>query len=142
VSTHVSPHFSWLEAACHSGAPVPPELREHAAHLAIDVLEPIRARWDGPIVVVSWYRTPWHNKQVGGATHSRHLLADGADIAPVTRTRVPELRSLIEQMLVAGELPGLGGLGVYPAWVHVDARPRPASGRVAKWFGMGFGAEE
>jgi uncharacterized protein YcbK (DUF882 family) len=119
---------------------VPNELRDNAVRLALDVLEPIRERWGGPLVVVSWYRTPWHNKAIGGAEKSQHMLALAADIAPVVRTKVPELRGLVEQMLSVGELPALGGLGVYPAWIHVDARPRP-DGHIARWWGRGIGSE-
>jgi uncharacterized protein YcbK (DUF882 family) len=125
----------------HCGADVPAEHRDRAIHLAVDVLEPIRARWQGPIMVVSWYRSPWHNKQVGGAPQSRHLLADGADIAPVNRARTAELFALIEQMILVDELPDLGGYGKYRAWVHVDCRPRRANGAITRWHGRGFGSE-
>ena len=33
--------------------------------------------------VTSWYRTPWHNKKVGGVRNSRHLLGLAFDVAPV-----------------------------------------------------------
>lgn len=141
MSTHVSPHFSWLEVQSHDGADCPPEHRDRAIHLAVDILEPIRARWQGPIMIVSWYRSPWHNKAVGGAAQSRHMFGDAADIAPVNRARTAELHALIEQMLTADELPDLGGLGKYAAWIHVDARPRPVNGHIARWHGRGFGSE-
>jgi heme O synthase-like polyprenyltransferase len=34
--------------------------------------------------VTSWYRTPWHNTEVGGLAGSLHLLGWAADITPVT----------------------------------------------------------
>lgn len=141
-TTHVTEHFSWAEAACHDGTPVPPELRPWARALALTVLEPVRARFGKPIVAVSWYRTPSYNQRVGGAQQSRHLQADAADIRPVALSDLPLLRACIEDMLRAGALPDLGGLGVYAGWVHVDIRQRAPDGHVARWRGaLGIGSE-
>lgn len=141
MSILISQHFSWSEANCHDGQEVPPEHRDRVIHLAEDVLEPIRARWREPIFVVSWWRSERHNKAVGGAPHSRHVQGDAADITPINRARNAEFARMIEEMLRDEELPDLGGLGVYPGWTHVDARPRPVNGHVARWYGKGFGSE-
>lgn len=137
---YITPHFSWAEAECHDGTEVPLELQPNARRLAM-TLEKIRERWGGPLVVISWYRTPEYNHRIHGAPKSRHVQADGADIAPVSRLEVGNLRSLVEEMLRDGELPDLGGFGVYRGWIHVDTRPKPASGHVARWAGKGVGSE-
>ena len=142
-TSHISPHFTWAEAACHDGADVPLELQPNARRLAVNVLELVRSRFGAAIIPVSWYRSPWHNKAVGGAEQSRHLQADAADVRPADLSELPRLRAVIETMIHQGELPALGGFGVYPGWVHLDARPRPADdpGHIARWFGRGFGSE-
>lgn len=141
MSILVSPHFSWAEAMCHSGAHVPAEHRDRATHLAEDVLEPLRLWWGGPLFIVSWYRDPEYNHRIHGAPDSRHMKGDAVDLAPQKRGDIPKLRALIEDRILLGDLPDLGGLGVYENWIHVDARPRPANGHIARWFGRGVGSE-
>lgn len=46
-------------------------------------LDELRRVWDGPIRVNSAWRCPRHNKDVGGAQSSRHLIGCAADISPV-----------------------------------------------------------
>lgn len=36
------------------------------------------------ITITSWWRTPWHNEEVGGVPNSRHQLGLAFDIVPVT----------------------------------------------------------
>lgn len=141
MSILVSPHFSWAETICHSGAHVPPEHRDRATHLAEDVLEPVRLWWGWPLLVISWYRDPEYNQRIHGAPKSRHMFADAVDLTPIQRRDIPKLRALIEDKIAEGELPDLGGLGVYESWIHLDARPRPADGHIARWFGKGVGSE-
>jgi zinc D-Ala-D-Ala carboxypeptidase len=139
----VTPHFSWLELACHDGTPVPVELQPNARRLCAS-LELIRARWGGPLVITSGYRTRAHNVSVGGARMSFHCDALAADIRPVSLTRVKDLNTLIEDMIRDGDLPDVGAVGTYPGWVHVDVRHRsPARPKhIARWGGKAFGSEQ
>lgn len=141
--SNISDHFTWAEAACHSGAEVPLEYQPNARRLAINVLEPLRARFGGPIIPVSWYRTPYYNKAIGGAEKSQHMFALAADIRPADLADLARLRAMVETMIHQGELPALGGFGVYTGWLHLDARQRPADnpGHIARWFGKGVGSE-
>lgn len=82
---YLSPHFKVSEAACHDGTPVPrsdPQrgyLRHKAQHHAFN-LERLRHRLGGkPLRILSWYRTPSYNAQIGGASESRHMFADATD---------------------------------------------------------------
>lgn len=140
---HISDHFAWSEASCHSGAEVPLSLQPHARHLALAVLEPLRARRGDALVVISWYRAPWYNQQVGGAAHSQHLLANAADIRTADIDQLPRLRAVLEDMLHETALPDLGGWGWYPGrWIHVDCGPRRPDGQPRHWVGRGVGGEE
>ena len=48
------------------------------------VLDPLREKV-GAIRVNSGYRTPAHNKQIGGATNSQHCKGEAADIFPLEK---------------------------------------------------------
>lgn len=153
----MSKHFPASEFACKDGTRVPPHLEPNREHLCAS-LEVIRAA-DGArgLEVVSGYRTAAYNRKKQGAAQSRHVTAEAADVRPIIRlmgVRVPwalvrnkrevirVFHEMILRMCQEGELPGIGGVGVYPSWVHVDVRPKPPSGHLARWEGAGFGAEQ
>jgi uncharacterized protein YcbK (DUF882 family) len=140
----ITPNFSWQEFACHDGTEVPDAVRPNVRRLCTSVLEPLRTRWGGPIVVISGYRTRSYNASVGGARLSRHCDGEAADIRPVSLARVVDLRTLVEDMIRDGDLPELGGVGTYKGWVHVDVRARPPGNprHIAYWSGTGIGAEQ
>jgi zinc D-Ala-D-Ala carboxypeptidase len=141
--THVTPNFSWAEVACNDGTEVPVELQPNMRRLCA-TLELLRARWGGPIIITSGYRTRSYNVGVGGARMSYHCDALAADIRPVSLSRVKGLHALLEDMIKAGSLPDVGGVGSYPSWVHVDVRLRSPSrpDHIARWTGRGQGAEQ
>lgn len=135
---YATPHFSWLEVACHDGTQVPAVLVPNMTETC-ELAEAIRFDFGDALVVVSGYRTPAYNKKVGGAEHSMHLLARALDIRPVSPYGIERLHEVI----LAG-LPRytrLGGLGIYPLWVHIDTRPKPPTGHIARWEGAGVGSE-
>jgi uncharacterized protein YcbK (DUF882 family) len=143
---YITEHFTWQEFHCHDGDEVPLELQPNVRRLCVNVLEPLRARFGGPLVVISGYRSPIYNEALrraggGAAEHSRHMTGEAADVRPAELEALPRLRALVETMLTQGELPALGGFGIYPAWVHLDVRERVPAGHVARWFGRGVGSE-
>ena len=88
------------------------------------LLQAIREHFNKPITITSGYRTAAHNKSVGGAKSSQHLLGRAADIQ-VADTPVEEVAAYAESLM-----PTWGGVGRYPVkagrakgWVHVDTRP-------------------
>lgn len=70
---------------------------------------------DRPVTITSGYRTPAHNKLVGGASNSQHLYGRASDIKVkgVSPSKVYE---------VADRIFAKGGVGKYPTFVHVDTR--------------------
>ncbi len=105
----LSRNFDDREFACrHCGVvKVAPHLVEH--------LEKLRTIVGRPLVIVSGYRCPVHNANVGGRPSSIHLLGGAADIEHGYAT------------LVQAERAGFTGIGTRGHWVrHVDVRPRRA----------------
>lgn len=50
--------------------------------LVLNILDPLRAAWDGGIIVTSGYRSAALNKAVGGSPSSAHRYGLAADIVP------------------------------------------------------------
>lgn len=82
-----------------------------------DLLDEIREAFGKPVLVNCGYRSPAHNKKVGGAKNSYHVLGMAADIRPKNLTDLPRLQEL------ADKLNPVGGVGFYDTFVHVDVRP-------------------
>jgi uncharacterized protein YcbK (DUF882 family) len=110
----LSPHFSRSEFRCrHCGR------LEGPAIALVAVLERIRALDGRPLVVVSGYRCPAHNRAVGGAIGSQHTHGTAADIA--------QGRATSRQARAAGAV----GVGSKAGWAtHVDVR----AGGPAEWI--------
>lgn len=138
----LSANFSLREFMCRDGTPVPDPLLPFLNELVDHVLQPIRAAWGAPLIVISGYRTPEHNARIGGAAKSTHMFkgAAGADIQPIFLDAVPNLHALVLDMRKQGRLPRLGGLGEYPNWIHVDTL-MAADGHLRRWQGSGMGSE-
>lgn len=77
----LSPHFS-LEELSPSDTP-PEEAMRRLQRLCVEVLEPIRSVVGCPLRVTSGYRTPEHNRRIGGSRHSQHLRGEAADVVPL-----------------------------------------------------------
>jgi uncharacterized protein YcbK (DUF882 family) len=54
-------------------------IRENIKKLVVNVMEKIRAEYGMPIYITSGYRTPEHNKKVGGVTNSQHIYGEACD---------------------------------------------------------------
>jgi hypothetical protein len=128
---HITPSFTWDEARSNAnpeepdGKPVPDRLRPGCIHHGW-ALERLRHRCDDkPLGFLSWYRTPIHNRIVGGASQSRHMQADATDLTPATIANIGRDKLMAEANRVFAK----GGVGDYPSGaVHVDSR-----GTRARW---------
>lgn len=113
----LSDHFHANEFRCHHCGKLPDDGMDPDL---IELLESIRGAAQKPITVMSGYRCPAHNKAVGGAKSSQHMLGTAADIKVkgLTPKKVAE---------IAGKfLPNTGGIGIYPTFTHVDVRRNKA----------------
>lgn len=118
-------NFTLEEFACHDGTQVPELLRVNAEILAIN-LQVLRDHLGEPIHVSSAYRSEEYNAKVGGKRNSYHKKALAADIT--CKSKSPKQLAAVIEKLIAQKKMKQGGLGVYPGFVHYDAR-----GAKARW---------
>jgi uncharacterized protein YcbK (DUF882 family) len=121
--TKMSKYFQKSEFACkcdrcidqnNTGDGMDPRL--------LEVLDRIRERIGNPIYVLSGYRCPDHNAEVGGQPNSLHMQSCAADIT-YDGINVPELAQIAAEE-------GADGIGTYASqgFLHVDTR-----GYEARW---------
>ena len=99
--------FDSREFASRDGAPSP--------YGPMNVKQ-LRLRFGKPLIVTSGYRSPEHNKAVGGVANSYHTKGLAADVAPMDAKDLNKLWQLADSMNVTG------GVGRYDTFVHVDRR--------------------
>jgi uncharacterized protein YcbK (DUF882 family) len=77
---------------------------------------------DRPLPVLSWYRSPEHNRAVGGATNSQHLNARACDISEEARQAVggTAFDAACQRVFRRGGIGTQGGAGGPVR--HVDSR--------------------
>jgi len=116
----------WLsEFESNDSAEMPKNVFENINMLA-EQLQQIRDIVCVPIEVTSGYRSPEHNKEVGGVSNSQHLYGKASDIQ-VEHYKPREIYNLLNEMMNNGEIIQ-GGLGLYDTFVHYDIR-----GYRARW---------
>ena len=118
-------HFSKSEFDSKDGSAMPLEVLKNVQELAVN-LQILRYYVGASITINSGYRSPKHNKSVGGAKNSQHLLGMAADIV-VTGKTPKEVKEIIEKLISEGKMKQ-GGLSAYPTFVHYDIR-----GTKARW---------
>lgn len=116
TATKLSEHFVSSEFDCHgSGCCLETTINEKL----VEYLEKIREHFKQPITITSGYRCLIHNKNVGGATGSRHTKGDAADI--VVKGTTPRAVAQYAESI------GILGIGLYETqsdgyFVHIDTR--------------------
>lgn len=143
----ITPHFRVSEFDCKDGTPYPQEWIEERLQPLANALERIRSRLGEPINIVSGYRSPNYNERLrtrglrgergktGVVQGSQHTEGRAADIMAVGV--LPEqLHGTIIAMCRAGELPEIGGVGLYATlgFVHVDTM-KASDGHLRRWKG-------
>lgn len=119
-------NFRVREFACKDGSDV-----VFVDSALVEVLQAMRTHFGAAVNITSGYRTPAHNKAVGGAQSSQHLYGKAADIQ-IDGVPPAEAAAYAETLL-----DGRGGIGLYPpkdgrpaGWVHVDVRSQKS-----RWTG-------
>lgn len=131
-----SPHLSWAELACKDGTPYPLGWRSTRGVALGHVFEMIRAEMGNqPLIVLSGYRTPAHNKRIGGATASQHMEGRAIDLKPPQGITPHQFYRRVRGLVEGSDI---RGLGIYPTFLHVDIRP---SDRLVVWAGTRVWAE-
>lgn len=128
----VTPHFTLEEAACRDGTPYPAGWVAERLVPLFEAAEALRAALGGgPLEVMSCYRTPSHNRKVGGAPESLHLQGRAVDLRPAdgAQQHWPALAAhALRELMDRGAIP-VGGIGTYDTFVHYDTRGKRASWR-------------
>jgi zinc D-Ala-D-Ala carboxypeptidase len=104
-------NFSPAEIACRGTG----QLKLHPE--ALDKLQALRDRLGKPLIVRSAYRSPEHNRAVGGASRSKHMDGTAFDIAMANHDPVA--------FEAAAREVGFLGFGFYPrsGFIHIDLGP-------------------
>lgn len=132
-----SAHLSWMELRCRDevGTPYPGAWLDRALALASE-FEALRETCSeelgrpARIVVISAYRTPVRNAEVGGAGKGQHPLGRALDLAPPLGM---ELARFHEIVLAQADRRGIiRGVGLYPRDGHLHLDIRPSTG-LARW---------
>lgn len=104
-------NFSPAEIACRGSGSL--RINEEA----LDKLQALRDRLGKPLIVRSAYRSPAHNRAVGGAPRSKHMDGTAFDIAMANHDPVA--------FEAAARAVGFLGFGYYPrsGFMHIDLGP-------------------
>ena len=104
-----SKHFTRAEFACNCGCGF-----DTVDFELVQTLEKIREHFDQPVTITSGCRCATYNKAIGGEPGSQHMRGRAADIQV---KNIPP--ALVHEL---AELLGVGGLGEYPTFTHIDTR--------------------
>lgn len=127
-----SPHLSWNELRCKDGTPYPEVLRGFRVTKLSEAFETIRSAFGNkPIRVLSAYRTPEHNRKIGGARNSQHIQGRALDLRPPNGYTVKQFYDVIKA--IAPDC-GIKGIGLYRTFVHIDIR---STSQISYWKGTG-----
>ena len=110
-SKALSANFKVREFACSDGTDT-----IFIAPALVTVLQQIRDHFKAPVTINSGYRTEAKNKAVGGAAYSQHKYGTAADIT-VNGVAPKDVAEYAETILV-----GMGGIGIYKNFTHIDVR--------------------
>ena len=124
-NTKLSANFNSSEFDCHGSGCCSSTLVDDKL---VTYLQQIREHFGKPVNISSGYRCATHNKNIGGATNSRHSKGQAADIY-ISGVAPAEIAKYAESM-------GILGIGLYETnsdgfFVHVDTRETKSF-----WYGQ------
>jgi len=117
--TKLTENFRLQEFQSKDGAGFPPSVLINLSKLANN-LQVLRNELKQSITITSGYRSPKHNKSVGGVANSQHVLGNACDLQAKNTTPV-QLATFIQKLILEGKMEQ-GAVGIYPTFVHYDIR--------------------
>ena len=121
----VSPHFHYKEF--RNKGSLTPTVSNHVIRLERELVEGLERlrKVAGPIHIASGYRSPVHNRAIGGVSNSQHTYGRAVDLH---RSR---MRSNVTEKIARDA--GFKGVGIESrsnnSVIHLDVRPTPA-----RWY--------
>ena len=112
-------NFSKSEFDSKDNSPMPDNVLENVKVVA-EQLQVLRDVLNIPITINSAYRSPKHNKKIGGVKNSQHLTGKAVDIVAKGIT-TNYLAFKINELILKGKMLE-GGIGIYDTFVHYDIR--------------------
>lgn len=112
-------NFSKSEFDSKDGAEMPDNVLENVKVVA-EQLQVLRDVLNIPIKINSAYRSPKHNKKIGGVKNSQHITGKAVDIVAKGIT-TNYLAFKINELILKGKMLE-GGIGIYDTFVHYDVR--------------------
>ena len=110
-------NFRKEEFDSKDGACMPNDVLNNIAELAKNV-QIIRDYVGVPLTINSGYRSPAHNKSVGGVANSYHVQGKASDLSSKQITP-KKLYDAILKLIADGKIYN-GGVGIYNTFVHYD----------------------
>jgi zinc D-Ala-D-Ala carboxypeptidase len=103
---------------------------------ALDKLQALRDKLGRPLLLTSAYRSPEHNKRVGGAKNSQHMLGIAFDVRMENQDP--------QKFEAAARAVGFTGFGYYPkqGFMHIDTGAKRSWGTPFKIGATGLAADE
>ena len=137
----ITPYFWWHEFTCNGCLPggvhegveceMPISVIRNLGNVVRLVLYPARFWLGVPIIIVSGYRCPLHNRAVGGAKTSQHVLGTAVDFR-IPGFEAEEVYRWFDAHMKNVSQVGPGGMGKYGVFTHLDIRP---TSRAVRWNG-------
>lgn len=119
IKMKISVNFEKSEFDSHDGGVMPVDVFLNVVKLA-NQLQRVRDELNRTVKVNSGYRSPEHNKKIGGVPDSQHVFGRAADIV-VDGVSPKKVFETIETLISRGDMLQ-GGLGLYDNFVHYDIR--------------------
>lgn len=113
ANEQIGKYFKLREFASKDGCPI-----AFIDTYLVGILDMLRKKVEKPVIINSGYRTPEHNKKVGGAKYSYHMRGMAADIR-VNGMSPKEVAKVLDSLI-----PDECGIIVYNHWVHFDTRKK------------------
>ena len=85
-----------------------------------EVLDDVRLYFREPVTITSGCRCASHNRSIGGAENSQHVMGRASDI------KVKDTEPRLVYNYLNSKYPEKYGIGLYSGWVHIDTRNNKA----------------